>query len=674
MSLSEDKKAELLRNAEKVYAAAIAMGEKRYGEIIQHAFLQLAEHNNPAFLTALKKMKRLPVTIDEFIESSEFLGGHMDIWPELRDDIRRMNPDQLKGERPITEVILGGATGTGKTVSATVTQAYSLYTLLCFDWPQELFGLSRTTPIVFMFSSVSTTVTNRVIYKPFRDLFLGMKFTEKYIEHNKQLESSLSIGQNILVVPALASVQAMVGQAVISAILDEVNFMARVENSKQISGPNGQGGIYDQAELAYRNISRRRKSRFTTRGISPGAICVVSSTRYRGDFVDRRIDEVLKFGEEGTVVFRRKQYEVVPQSRFAGPKFRLLVGTDRWPTRILRDEEEPGRNYPPEATIEMVPVEYIPEFQKDPEAALRDIVGMSTDAISPFIAQRDKIAECMTAGHKAKLKSVLDKDEIILANEGLPPFQLFNAPKDPGAPRFIHVDLATSGDRCGVSLVRHDGFTVIRGERLPMFSVEMAVGIKPDTINQLQIAELREWMLSLVSKFDLNIVQISYDGFQSKESIQVLRRAGVRANNVSVDKTPEPYEYLRQCIYDGRVLLPESDLLKDELVSLEWLAHKGKVDHPPRKTKDVADAVCGAVYAAARHPVVRSGVKVFGADGKPLRAPFSMARPQGSERPTVVTRPRPLRERIRDRDLALLKSLDDPVDVAEEEGIIDGEA
>ncbi len=97
--------------------------------------------------------------------------------------------------------------------------------------------------------------------------------------------------------------------------MDEVNFMVLVENSRRILGPRGQGGKYDQAEQVYRNLSRRRKSRFTTRGFSIGCLCILSSTRYVGDFLDRRIAEVDRLGEENVVVVRHKQYEVRPSGR-----------------------------------------------------------------------------------------------------------------------------------------------------------------------------------------------------------------------------------------------------------------------------------------------------------------------------------------------------------------------
>ena len=51
----------------------------------------------------------------------------------------------------------------------------------------------------------------------------------------------------------------------------------------------------------------------------------------------------------------------------------------------------------------------------------------------------------------------------------------------------------------------------------------------------------------------------------------------------------------------------ESDKLLNELVALEWNQESDKVDHPPRGSKDIADAVCGAVWLAAMSRELRNG-------------------------------------------------------------------
>jgi hypothetical protein len=106
--------------------------------------------------------------------------------------------------------------------------------------------------------------------------------------------------------------------------------------------------------------------------------------------------------------------------------------------------------------------------------------------------------------------------------------------------------------------------------------------------------------MQLKTHYRFNVRKISYDGYQSRESIQVLRKAGIRAQEMSVDRNTEPYDHLRSALYQDRVAMVENELLMQELSQLEINAEKGKVDHPPRGSKDLADAVAGAVFAASQ--------------------------------------------------------------------------
>lgn len=70
----------------------------------------------------------------------------------------------------------------------------------------------------------------------------------------------------------------------------------------------------------------------------------------------------------------------------------------------------------------------------------------------------------------------------------------------------------------------------------------------------------------------------------------------MRAGLVSVDKTSLPYKHLRDAFADDRIRMYQQDVLVQELFDLEFDETKDKIDHPPKGSKDVADAVCGAYY------------------------------------------------------------------------------
>lgn len=241
-------------------------------------------------------------------------------------------------------------------------------------------------------------------------------------------------------------------------------------------------------------------------------------------------------------------------------------------------------------------------------------------------------------------------------------------PEDRGIPRFIHVDLSLRHDTCGIAIVRvagmvhaglREGSSAV--ETQPEFVVEQVIGLKPSRARELDIAEVRSFLVQLKTDFGFNIRLISYDGYQSAESIQMLTRIGIQSWQSSVDRTSEPYQHLRSALYDGRIALMPSDKLQEELMKLEYLAEQDRIDHPPRSSKDLADAVCAAVYEAAQSRPVRADRGYYDTGGAPLprqaqprpaavRRPERVNRPAGRERPIGrSTRRKSLRQQKWDR-------------------------
>ncbi len=646
-NLNEAEVARLKINVEKMLKKAQRMGNARVLKIFEHAAFKFLEEDNPAYYNAAMNMRDMPVTIDEFIESSDFLGHDPDfkIWPTLREDLRDMNPDIWTGEEHIFQTFDGGATGTGKTMKATVTQGYQLYTLNCFKKPVKLWPrLSANTPLLMVFQSVQERITKRVIYEPFRALFTAMPYCKKFLTWDKDKENILQFDNGIQVVPALAAVNNIVGQAIVSAILDEVNFMAVVEDSKQVVGARGQGGKYDQAQIVYNNITRRRKSRFITKGPSPGIISVLSSVRYLGDFMDRRVKEIKEHDEQNIKVMTRAQYEAQPQEDYSGEKFKLLVGRTEYATRIIKDGEIEGRDYPAGGRVVEIPIEYREDFRRDPEGALRDVCGIATDVISPFITQRHKIIAAIMRGAERNLKSWVVNPDIELGNEELggssmPQIIPENLPKDKDRQRYVHIDLSLSRDRCGIAIVKVSGHIAVTNEaglteHVPHYTLEQGITIKPNASNEIDIEEVRKWVVTLKKYYGINIHTVSYDGFESASSVQMMRKAGIASWKVSMDKTTEAYEYLKNCLYQDRIDFQDQEILKVELAGLEMNTQKQKVDHPPKGSKDLADAVAGAVYTASQNRSVRAdtGVTQAGQGTTKNGRPVTQNRPKSQAR------------------------------------------
>jgi hypothetical protein len=496
--------------------------------------------------------------------------------------------------------LLGDFTVTHNTEISKVTQLYHLYLLSCLDNPQGYYGLPKATSIVFAIMAAKPHVTKKVIYDPLRHMVEHIPYFQKHLRPSKLVESEMIFEEkNIRVVPGGVDADSILGEAVISGIIDEINFMNVVLRSKKAEVTTGRSGVYDQAQTIHSSMTRRVKGRFTKPGPKIGIVCTSSSTRYKGDFTDKRKKQAIDHGEQGIYIYDRPQYEVKPQENFCGDKFRLLVGNDVISdVRILLDTDVP----PEGARVLEIPVEYESEFRRDPHSALRDICGISTSSIAPFFKRRFKIYEAVSAGEEEGLASFLLNDNVVLGVDGMPIVRFGHYCTDPSSPRYVHVDLSKTGDRCGIAMLRFDGLTTTTRangavETLPVATVELACSIQPDANNEIDFAEVRTWIKQLRDVYGYPIKAVTYDGIFSIESIQQWRKIGMRTGNVSVDRTSAPYKNLRDAFSDNRMRMYRQEVLIGELFDLEYDDDKDKVDHPVNGSKDVADAVCGAYYS-----------------------------------------------------------------------------
>ncbi len=593
------KQEKILRKARE---AARTFESVQFADMYLWAMERQVFDDNPIFLDFLEHLEQPPVSIEEFLDSEDFLAAtDLDIWPQVREAIIDINKDWWKGpDYAKQEALLMGATSTGKSEIAKVTMAYHVHLLHCLRQPQLVYGLPSSTSIVFVIQAAKPHVTKRILYTPLRVYIEAMPWFQKYARPTKHIEAEMFFtDKNIRVVQGGSDADAILGEAIIGGAVDEVNFMQVVEQSKRAEvSEGGRGGRYDQAQNLHDTLTRRRKGRFMYNGPQIGIITLSSSTRYRNDFTDRRKEQIEDNDIKTAYIFNKAQYEVWPQDRYSGEKFRLLIENEAAAdVRILKPEEHAHED----ATVIEIPIEYKENFELDSAGALRDIVGRSVKSINPFLRRREKVNEAVIAGQEMGLESFLVKDNVILGLEGMPLVTRGHYCQTPSKPRYIHIDLSATGDRCGIAMVRFDGFQdMIRQsgetEVLPIATCEMAVTILPNHSAEIDIGEVRSWVRQLKRTYGYPIRGITYDGWNSLESRQQWKKQGMRTGLQSVDRSSVPYKNLRDAIYDGRLRIYFQDILVDELISLEYDEKKDRVEHPPKGSKDVADALCGAYW------------------------------------------------------------------------------
>jgi hypothetical protein len=91
---------------------------------------------------------------------------------------------------------------------------------------------------------------------------------------------------------------------------------------------------------------------------------------------------------------------------------------------------------------------------------------------------------------------------------------------------------------------------------------------------------------------------VSFDRWQSFDIQNELKAVGMRTETVSVAK--KHYEDMAMLMYEERLAMPAIELLFQELTELKIMKNN-RVDHPRKLSKDLADAVCGAIFGAISH-------------------------------------------------------------------------
>jgi hypothetical protein len=173
---------------------------------------------------------------------------------------------------------------------------------------------------------------------------------------------------------------------------------------------------------------------------------------------------------------------------------------------------------------------------------------------------------------------------------------------DPDKIYYIHADLAQKHDKCAVAIAHVDRWVSIQvikdyEQVAPIVVVDAVAWWEPRAEGPVNLSEVKQWIMNL-RRQGFNLGMVSFDRWQSFDIQNELQAVGIRTETVSVAK--KHYEDLAMMIYEERVAMPMIPILLEEMSELKIM--KGnRVDHPRKKSKDLADALCGAVFGAISH-------------------------------------------------------------------------
>lgn len=466
------------------------------------------------------------VGIQKFIESPRYMNAGGRVFPAVMEALIELNERGPVGGG-YTESVLTGGIGVGKTTVAVWTQLYQLYKLTCYDNPHSLFDLDPADEIVIVFQSINLQKAREVGFDRFRArVEMSPYFQHKAFAPDPEVKSQLIFPKRIIVKPVPATEAGTLSENVIGGVIDELNSMIVVEDSKR----NPDGGVYDQAMELYRNIARRRESRFVIVGAAlPGMLCLVSSARFRGQFTDRKVAEARE--NNRIFVFDKRLWDIRPDKFVADDWFKIYPGSETCKPYIV-DPEHPAPEDEEDRVID-VPSTFKPSFERDILKAVRDIAGISTTAIHPFIPDPDKVAVCF-----GRRPSIFSRDDVDFETTQVKihPERL----TDPKEPRYMHVDLAQTRDSCGLAIGYVKKFLKVDRaggvvETAPYVCLDGILEVRPPPSGEIQFHRIRDVIYKL-TELGMDLRWITFDQFQcvSGESLVWTDRGLVRAKEVEI--------------------------------------------------------------------------------------------------------------------------------------------
>ncbi len=535
------------------------------------------------FLEALKDnhFEETPVDAKTFVESPDYLGQpglsdiQYDIVEAMSQIYRKEDLIEIMGEEEgaryydkytKNEIILQLGKGSGKDFTSTVACAYIVYKLLCLKDPAKYFGKPAGDAIDLINVAINAQQAKNVFFKGFKSkIERSPWFAGKY----EAKVDSIGFDKSVTVYSGHSERESHEGLNLLLAVLDEISGFA-----SEVATGNEQGKTADNIYKAFRGSV---DSRFP----DLGKVVLLSFPRYNGDFISERYEAVIADKE---VISKTHRFIINP----------LLPEDDKdnwfeiaWDEDHIKSYKYPGVFAIKRPTWEVNPTRQVDDFKiafmTDLGDAMMRFACVPTYASDAFFKQADKVRACMTA------RNPLDQ------------FRRFeeNFKPDPDKVYYVHADLAQKHDKCAVAIAHVEKWVNVQvikdyEQISPIVVVDAVAWWEPKVEGPVNLSEVKQWIQNL-RRLGFNIGLVTFDRWQSFDIQNELQAVGMRTETVSVAK--KHYEDMAMLVYEQRLAMPAIELLFEELTELKIMKND-KVDHPRKKSKDLADAVCGSIFGA----------------------------------------------------------------------------
>lgn len=499
-----------------------------------------------------EELEEEPVSIQTFVQDKKYLGLpplsqiQLEIVRHSTQIFKESTLQKLMGQEEGSayynkytdnEVICMLGKGSGKDHCARISIAYTAYLMHCLRDPLNYYGKATGVYIDLLNLAVNAQQAQRVFFEPLKNLLLSSPFFNE-VGFEPRVSEIFFFSRPVRCFSGHSESEGWEGYEVMTVILDEIAaFKTDAELKGETRSKGSASAIYNMSKLSV-------MSRFP----EVGKVILLSFPRYKGDFIESRFTDANEKNEPKTWTIKAATWEVNP-----------TIERHQLESEYIRNPIEAKMRF------ECEPPNMIDAYFRDPDL-VRKAFHYSDDPV----------------------------------NEDDGTFKPWFNNKD-GKTRFIHVDLALKRDRAALCMVSSGGFKEIQTsmgvESLPVVNMDLIYSWEATVGNEINFASVRQMIVDLCRKFQVGLV--TFDRWQSVEMIQSLRAQGINADFHSVKKSD--YDTLLTAIYDTRIRGYWNELLvEEELLKLKLFGNN-KIDHPSTGSKDLADALAGAVAGCIKN-------------------------------------------------------------------------
>ena len=528
-----------------------------------------------------------PPTPEEFLTEKWIGPMAKDVFPHCREVfLNYFNPNINKNK-----LVTYSCTGYGKSTLLAMIKVYRATINESYRNPKQYLHLGEITrltdaTICFTKSSAFSLVLNLVLnLLNTSPMYKRLKYerdmlNQEYIESGKILFCNTTEGDSVFRIgntymDCVNDIQSLIGKNLTCVSCTEMSFLSEFMPEERVM------------KLLNEMISRVQ-NRF---GYNNPNVSIIIDTSPNS--LETQVDQwINKHKNDKDVLFVNTNKWSLPTFDWMFPQynkdrennvFPIFKGTSTQPTKIITKEEV--KNYD-ENDILWTPID-IYELAKDNVAkTMRDYGATPTvGSDTKLFTNHQLVEKCFVPNLKNfymfEYASYMLAPETLLWEKVRPLLYVytgkgesFRLKRYPMAERFVHIDMAEKKDMAGISMVHLEADKIGRKMYIADFTFPI-ISKKDDKIN---LDSFKYLVYCMKVYGNTNIKKVTYDGFESKSSIQFLERNGFECERLSLDISPDYYLSFASWVVQERVKIGKSLVMKNNMKSLITTnnGHNGK--------------------------------------------------------------------------------------------------